>query len=210
MLLNQADTDSSSVLYETTFGGGGGMGASHFWDVNWGMGLDITYSYQGQRKNYGLDDTTFFDGFVDVQLQYVKIPVTAMYRNDSDTRFRYTAALGPMLMFLLEGRRIYSETEFYTEAAGDVTDEYNMVNWGLYTSHGIGYRLGEKIWLNLNFRADWAISDAENKSALIYNQLTQTADVYPADRPKTHNVILGASLGAQISFGPKGPKVVRK
>jgi hypothetical protein len=199
MLLNKADSDSNSVRYQASFGGAIGAGVTYHWTELWGIGLDVVYSFQGQRKEYGLNDTLFPGIYEDVKLQYVKIPVTARYRSDSDTRFQYRAAFGPTFMVLVNATK--KQIVPAKEAEGDATDEYNLLNWGLYMSHGLQYKLGKRIWLTFDLTADWALSDAEDKDAVVTDLLFETTSLYPTDRPKTHNVTLGAAFGVELPLG---------
>lgn len=201
MLLNQADTDSGAVRYVTSYGGGGGADLHYFWHSKWGVGTGVDYSIQGQKKDYGLNDSTFVDAFNTVELHYLKFPFTIRYRTDSDVRFSYNAAFGPTVMALMRARRIYERSQFYAYVEGDVKDEYSALNWGLFMSHGVAYRVGKKILLTMDFYGDWALSDAEKKDAAVYDFLNDVTTVYPEDRPKTHNVVLGAAIGLEIPLG---------
>lgn len=201
MLLNKADSDSSTVLYRSTYAGAFGVGVNYYWNKKWGVGLDAIYSFQGQEKEYGLNDTLFIGIFENVKLQYLKIPVTARYRSDSDTRFRYRATFGPTVMVLVDATK--KQTVPSKEAEGDAKSEFNQLNWGLFTSQGVQFKIGKKIWLNFDLIADWGISDAEDKDAVVRDLLFETSTLYPDDRPSTHNVTIGASFGAELILGKR-------
>lgn len=102
---------------------------------HWGVGIDARYSIEGAKKT--IPET----GEIDIQYDYLRVPIRAMYFFGSwKDDFRPKITAGPSMGFLLKQKGPGYTTE-------------NKFDIGLTASGGFNYRIHDGTWLN--FDAGW-------------------------------------------------------
>ncbi|HOY14376.1 MAG TPA: porin family protein [Saprospiraceae bacterium] len=116
-----------------------------------GIGVDLLYSQQG-----------FKSGNSSVDLNYVKVPVLyKFFFNKLGDAFRPRLELGLSPGFLLTAK---------TNDV-DVKPAYNSFDIGAMGGLGFNYRVGSRLWLNVDLRADLGLTNLSNTNVLGLNDL---------------------------------------
>ena len=111
-----------------------------------GIGVDLLYSQQG-----------FKSGNSEVDLNYVKVPVLyKFFFNKLGDAFRPRLELGFSPGFLMSAK---------TNNV-DVKPTYNSFDIGAMGGLGFNYRVGSRLWLNVDLRADLGLTNLSNTNVL--------------------------------------------
>jgi hypothetical protein len=179
--------------------------------------LGIEYSLLGSKqvqhyKIYHYSDGPLY-GEGSKRLIYIKIPI--LFRGDllAKTNNKLFFTVGPQVSILLSedgGVPIYQGRK--TGVPGDTLSNYDpQESSGAYHSltldavGSVGWelKLYRDVYFRTQLRADYSLTDIENKSyAIIYSYTNVVAQnayyLFSKDRPPTHNISLGLLFG--LSF----------
>lgn len=186
-LLNKDDINNSNFKYENTFDVCFGMSSQYGFDKNMGIGLNVLYSFQGQRyKLNGVERIKKVD--------YLKVPLMFVYCYEINSKFMLTGKVGPQLDLLMNARLTDKDGKNIVSDQKKAYEDYEIA---AVASAGIGYKLIDNLFLDAAFRYDYAFTDAENKSyqTHINNPLTTTNGNGTSTRKITNNETLGITVG---------------
>lgn len=125
-----------------------GLAAVYSHSNHLGLGVDLKYSIEGGKKQYGNNE-------VKTRLNYLRIPIKGIYFfRDYGASLRPKISLGPSFGFLLGGKQEVGSVET------DVKDYYNSVDVGLLASAGFHYNLVTNTWLHFDVSYYHGFSDA--------------------------------------------------
>ena len=147
----------------------GNVGVSLIYSAidNFGIGLDVKYSFEGGKREYTTNIPLAggtFRTIDEASLNYLRLPVKAMFFfGKYGNKLRPKIAVGPSFGFLMGGK-LKSET---TNAGGAVTnttttepnDIFEGFDFGLHGAAGINYRLVERVWLQADVVYNHGLSD---------------------------------------------------
>ena len=103
-----------------------------------GLGVDLKYSIEGDKKEFANVDVTN-------RLNYIRIPVKGIYFfRDYGASFRPKISLGPSFGFLVGGKQEAGSLET------DAKDIYKSFDVGLLGSAGFHYNLVTNTWLHFD------------------------------------------------------------
>lgn len=211
-MLNSDDMDAPQDVftYETTFG----MAAGPMFGYNFGDGigfkLNFLYSAQGQKYSNKNAEGTWVEHTR--RLNYLKVPL--MFGFNTGTEFNkviFAFNVGFQGNLLLRARE-YNDDQSYTpdEALFDnVTDypstyrRYSWLDYGPMVDFGLDIKLTYNIMANIHLRADYSLSDAENKDAaykLWTFGIPEDTRIWGDNRPVTNNLTGGIAVGLTYTF----------
>ena len=211
-MLNQQDMEApqDQFNYETTFGMAFGPTFGYNFNDNFGFRLNALYSAQGQRYtsvNAREELVTHTR-----RINYLKTPLMVSANTGTEFRkFVFSFAAGYQAGFLI-GARYYNDDQSFTPDQGladDVTDypttfqRYSWIDHGPVVDFGLDIKLTYCVFANIHFRADYSISDAEDKNAaykLWSNGVPEDVTFYPSSRSATNNLTGGLSIGLTYTF----------
>ncbi len=231
-ILNSQDSDASEAdfSYVYTYGVAAGIGGGYAFTEHLGVMADLLYSSQGQAHSYdaivGTETFRFTD---EIRLRYLKIPVMFRLSTNTERKTAFTFQVGPQLSYLVSVKQYVGNTNYPhnnqlprdPEGEPDfynVPDRYNTYETLVFdVAGGIGVevKLRYNLKMHLQFRADYSLSDTENKEASydVYQngQVTNvkfydspyTYPHYTGNRPKSSNLTGGLLLGFSYVFIPK-------
>lgn len=115
------------------------------------LGLTSTYSIS-ETSGIGVDALFTQQGFeysgTAIKANYVKVPITyKFFFNELGDAFRPKLSLGFSPGFLVSAKT----------PTGEVTNSFNKFEAGILGGLGFNYRVGSRIWLNADVRADLGI-----------------------------------------------------
>lgn len=212
-LLNNDDIDAAldEFTYKVTWGMAVGPEIGYNFNEHLGFRLDFLYSVQGQEyENLNAEDTWVHHTR---RLHYLKVPL--MFGFNTNTQFNkliFSAHAGFQANFLIKAR-YYNDDESYTpdEALFDnITDypseyqQYSFLDYGPVADIGLDIKLTYNLLANIHLRADYSISDAENKNASFRETLqgiTNQRLFYDSERAETNNLTGGIRLGLTWTIG---------
>lgn len=178
-MFNGDDSDNSNWLFVPTFRASFGASFAYFFSDNAGLGVDLTYSAQGQK--YELNGVDAF-----TKLSYFKIPVLFHYHSNAESSALFYLNVGPQFSLLTSGQ---TETTlpFLGVTALTNSDNYENLNIGAVLALGAGFNLTDFLMLTTGLRFDFAFTDAENKASGLYS--------LDEDRRPNHNATAGLEIG---------------
>jgi|ERR1041385_147667 hypothetical protein len=192
-LANKNDKDNGAIKYLGTFRGAAGITSQFNWSDNWGIGLNVDYSWQGQRFKYaGIERFK--------QVDYVKIPLMLVYNSDPSRNVMFLAKLGPELNILSRARL----TDKDGNLIADQKPAYLKSDLGGLLSLGLQYNISDHLILETSLRGDMTFNNAED-TKYAYNindpigKLTGNMFRSP-DRAKTVSTTLGFVFGLKYAF----------
>lgn len=206
-MLNQDDMEAplDEFEYKTTFGMAAGPTFGYNFNDGLGFRMNFIYSAQGQRYANINDEGTTVNHTR--RLNYLKVPL--MFHFNTNTSYRkiiFSAAAG-FQFNLLARARYYNDDQSYTpdEALWDNVTEYpttyqrySWADMGPVLNLGIEVKMKYNLMANVGVRADYSITDAENKNAA-YKLWTfgvpDDVTYYPDGRAKTSNMNAGLVFG---------------
>ena len=134
--VNFANSDNESTSNAT----GLILGLTSTYSINEtsGLGVALLYTQQG-----------FEFGGIDVRANYVKVPIMyKLFFNDLGEAFRPKLSLGLSPGFLVNAKSLEAE----------VTPSFNKFETGIIGGVGFNYRIGNRVWLNADVRADLGLT----------------------------------------------------
>lgn len=117
------------------------------------LGLTSTYSIN-ETSGIGVDALYTRQGFEyggnNVNANYIKVPIMyKMFFNELGNAFRPKISLGLSPGFLLNAKTLDNE----------VTTSFNKFEVGIVGGLGFNYRIGSRVWLNADVRADLGLNN---------------------------------------------------
>lgn len=111
-----------------------------------GIGVDVLYSQQGFKgNNYTVD------------MNYIKVPVLyKLFFNELGDAFRPRLEVGFSPGYLVSAN----------SNGVDAKPSYNSFDIGAMGGIGFNYRVGSRIWLNVDLRADLGLTNLSNTNVL--------------------------------------------
>jgi hypothetical protein len=198
-MLNKDDRSYFGELYQyrTTYDQAAGMQFLYNFNDRLGVGSGLLFSSEGQ-KFLSIHWNTPFPG--KKRLDYLKIPLFISLNSNADKKIILKVMTGVQLNYLVKSDGvilIIDRPRNYYDLQQANNTYYQKFLFATMLSAGIEYRLSQKMRLGLTFRADYAFTDAENKSASFQYMNDAPVHVYTADnpdRPKTHNYSLSPMM----------------
>ena len=174
-LENRDDNNTSFIQRNATFHTNFGVGAGCNFTDYFGVGMDILYSWQGQR--YEIDGIV-----VNQKINYIKIPVYCSINSDPQKDISFIGKIGPQLGILAhskltdkDGNDITANTNF----------RYKDVTFGGMMNAGMQCRIASGMYASTGVRFDYDFTNADLDKSVYY----------PAGRANTHNMTLGLEIG---------------
>ncbi len=179
-LQNSDDNNNSQIDRKATINTNFGVGATYNFTKNYGVGLDVLYSLQGQK--YETEGLKY-----NQELEYVKVPVFFSYNTDPDKTVSFYGKIGPQLGFLTNAKITGDNGN---ENLGDNKNKYESVTIGGMANAGVQFRLSNQFYLQTGLNFDYDFSNAENKNFA----------GYPANRATTSNMTTGVQIGLKYQL----------
>lgn len=111
---------------------------------HFGIGLDVKYSFEGAKVEFGSVKNQ-------IDLNYVRVPLKAIYFfNKYGDNLRPKIFAGPSFGFLTKAKLNDVET----------TSAYNNVDVALLFGAGLNYRMVKNTWFNVDVSSSLGLSDA--------------------------------------------------
>lgn len=178
-MFNADDSDDADWLFVPTLRASFGASFAYFFSDKVGLGIDLTYSTQGQKFEFNGAD-------VFTKLNYFKIPVLFHYHSNAESSALFYLNAGPQFSLLTSGQT-ETTVPFLGDAALTNSDNYESLNIGAVLALGAGFNLTDFLMLTTGLRFDFAFTDAENKASGFYS--------LDADRRPNHNATAGFEIG---------------
>ena len=231
-ILNQQDSDAGEQYfsYVKTYGVASGVGGGYAFNNHIGVFADLLYSSQGQAHSYEATvdgkTRTFTD---EVRLRYLKLPVMFRLTTNTERKTAFVFQFGPQIDYLVSvkqfiGNTAYPHTNQLPIDPPGQPDFYNVPD-RYYTFKSLVFDgvvgLGAEVKLRYNlkmhllFRADYSLTDIENKDATfdVYQngnietvKFYESQYVYPhytGNRPPSNNLTGGLLIGFSYVLIPK-------
>ena len=180
-LFNSDDFDNDDFDYKATISAAFGLGAGYNFTDNIGIGMNILYSFQGQKNEINSTETI-------TSLEYLKIPVFFSYTYNINENLGLEAKIGPHLSFLSNARLLDEDRD---EIDDDITDVYNDVTFGAVVGIGTQYLISDNVGLFGNIRYDIDFTNAEDEDFSGFINSRET----------TLNSTLGLQVGIRYFLG---------
>lgn len=175
LMYNKDDNNNSGYSKKTTFNGSFGLGAGYNFDQNFGLGLDMLYSLQGQR--YQLSGPEY-----NQKNDYIKVPVYFSYNTDPSKKLSFIGKLGPQVSFLTSSKL---DDKNGNTINGNTKGQYKNATFGAMISAGAQYKLSNNLYLGTAWRFDYDFTNAKDD---------QYAD-FTGGNANTHNMTSGLEVG---------------
>lgn len=206
-------SDKGDPIYKNkiTFAGGGGVSLTYWFKNHLGVQTGLTYVSHNQKfvSSIRITDDSIRTWKGKKRLDYLKVPLLLTFTNllpyKRDSRIAFTMAGGVQLGYLLKGDGaivIFQHYQYddYYDLPESGSEYYSKFVADLVISVGLDFILTKNLAINTAVRADWSITDVENKNATHYNNVP-TYYYSDPNRRKGHNSSLGLLLGLTYSFG---------
>lgn len=206
-------SDKGDPIYKNkvTFAGGGGISFTHFFKQKLGVQTGLMYVSHNQKFlskiKEGPDSIKTWKG--KKRLDYLKVPLLLTYQSiipiKRDSRVAFTMAGGLQFGYLLKGDgaivifKHYEGVNDYYDLPESGNSYYSKYIVDLVLSVGLDFMLNKSLTLNTALRADYSITDVENKDATHYNGIP-TYQYSDDNRKKAHNNSLGLLIGLTYTF----------
>lgn len=179
-LQNSDDKDNDQLDRKATINTNFGIGAGYNFTDNYGLGVDVLYSLQGQKYEVaGVESTQ--------KLEYVKVPVYFSYTANPLKTVSFYGKIGPQVSFLTNAKLTGDQG---IENLGDNKDKYESVTFGGMANAGVQFRLAQKFYLQTGLNFDYDFSNAEDKNFA----------GHVANRSATNNMTAGVQVGLKYQF----------
>lgn len=213
--ISNSISDKDDRIYENklTFAGGGGLNLTYRFNSS-GIQTGLLYVSHNQKfiseyfVNRRANSVATYEG--KKRLDYLKVPLLFTYTYSPPSKkpstVSFTTFAGPQLGYLLKADgavMIYQhgpDSDFYDLPPAS-NSYYKKFIVDLVLGWGLNFRLNNHLAINTAIRADWSISDVENKGATTYDNQLSTYYFGDPDRKKSHNASLGLLLGINYTFG---------
>lgn len=178
-LQNSDDNDNSALKKKATFNSNFGVGAGYQLTPNAGVGIDVLYSFQGEKSEVlGVD--------VNQKLEYIKLPIYFSYNTDDAQAVSFFGKVGPQLSLLTNAKISAAGSDKFISNK----DKFEKVTFGAMANAGVQFKLSENIFLQTGLQFDYDFTNAENKDYL----------GYIPGRADTHNMTAGVQVGLKYKF----------
>lgn len=213
LLLNTDDTNLATDLFKYEPLVGMTAGAVLGWNPSdqFGIRLNVLYSDAGGRYSTR-------ESFVDqvnhtTRIEYLKVPLmVGLHTNSFRRKLMFSFYAGGQMNYMLRATQFNDNPTFEPPLPPNVTDypdgyaQYESLSFSAVADFGLDIFLVDDFSLNLHFRAEYGLTDAEKKG--ITYRLTengQTSDVlfYPRNRSATTAIAGGIVIGLTRTFGAK-------
>lgn len=190
-MFNADEADHPDFLYVPTVRSSFGLSLGFNFSDRAGLAMDVLWSDQGQRYEYGNHDYS-------TRLRYLKLPFMLSINSNPDKTGFVFMNIGPQFGFLLSAETDNhlvvddGELEFYNEELDDVRDANQSFNFGAMFAVGVAFNLSEFMQFTTALRGDFAVTDAEDKQYFV-----------DQDRPSTYNATLGLEFGLRFILRTK-------
>lgn len=174
-LQNEDDNDNNSINRKATFNANFGIGAGYSFTRNVGVGLDVLYSLQGQRRDVSGVETN-------EKVNYLKVPVYFTYNTDASKPVSFIAKVGPQLSIVTDAKLADKDGD---DIVGNTKDRYQSAAFGAVAGAGVQFKLNKNLFLSTAARFDYDFTNAEDDSY----------PSFPAGRPNTYNMTTGLEVG---------------
>ena len=174
-LENRDDNNNSLIQRNATFHTNFGVGAGCNLTENFGVGMDLLYSFQGQR--YELDGVV-----VNQKISYIKIPVYWSINSDPRKDISLIGKMGPQLGILTHSKLTDKNGDDITT---NTNFRYKDLTLGGMMNFGVQVRLMSDMYASSAVRFDYDFTNADRDKS----------GYYPAGRANTHNMTLGLEFG---------------
>jgi len=174
-LENRDDNNTPFIQRNATFHTNFGVGAGYNLTENFGVGMDLLYSWQGQR--YDIDGIV-----VNQKINYIKIPVYWSINSDPSKDISFIGKIGPQLGILTHSRLTDKDGNDIT---ANTNFRYKDVTFGGMMSAGLQRRITRDVYASTGVRFDYDFTNADLDKSVYY----------PAGRANTHNMTVGLEIG---------------
>ena len=211
-LINSTDWNSAQDLfnYKPSFGMAAGPVVGYNFTENFGARVNILYSLQGQRWTHiNVDDEVVVNK---TRLHYLKIPLMVGYNTNTQVaKVIFSVYVGYQMQFLM-GAQFHNDDQSYVPDQSlydnvlrypKVNERFRRFDHGPVLNMGIDVKLTYNVMANIHFRADYGLSDVEDKNetiTLIDKGIPYKESFYPEDRGKTSNITGGILFGLTYTF----------
>ena len=192
-LVNVDDNDSD--LYKTlnAVTGSFGLTSQYGFTENVGIGLDVLYSFQGDKYEWKSIERY-------KNLQYIKVPIMLTVSVPFGSDMMFLGKIGPQIDFLTDAKLLDKDGDAIKSDYSAAFEDYGL---SAMISAGFGYMINDNVSIDLALRYDIGLTDAENKDYQmnIHNPFDMTTPA-PASSPRamTHNMTLGLQVGVRYLF----------
>jgi len=196
-LMNKDDMNNSSLSMKTTFNSSFGITGQYGFTKNLGIGLNVLYSFQGQR--YSMNDFDYYR-----KVGYVKVPIMFVYTVEVSPKVLFIGKIGPQFSFLANAKLTDKNGN---NIVSDQSSSYAGSNFGGVIHAGFSFKLTEMLLLDATLRYDYDFTDAENSAyKLTINNpvpVLSRAQTVTATAPRaasTYNMTAGLTVGLKYLF----------
>ena len=192
-LVNQADIDSDRYRTKHAFNGGFGISTQVGFTENLGIGLNVLYSWQGDKYEWrGIERYKM--------VEYVKIPLMFTVSVPLGMDMLFLGKIGPQIGILTDAKLLNANG---TEIISDYSDAFKSADVSGMISFGLGYQISDKLIFDWSLRYDVGLTNAEDDTYPhnIHNPF-DVAVPAPSSSPRsnTSNMTLGFSLGLRYNL----------
>ncbi len=174
-LQNEDDNDNSSIERKATFNTNFGIGASYNFTPKMGLGLDVLYSLQGQRREVRGVETN-------EKVNYLKVPVYFSYNTDANRPVSFIGKVGPQVSFITDAKLANKDGD---DIIADTKDRYQSATFGAMAGAGVQFKLNSNLFLSTAARFDYDFTNAEDDNYSGYIE----------GSAKTYNMTAGLEVG---------------
>ncbi len=195
-LTNKDDNSNSDFKYVTTFNSSFGITGQYGFTKILGIGLNVLYSFQGQR--YQLSGIENYK-----KVDYVKIPLMFVYSAVISSNVMFIGKIGPELEILSMAKLTDKNNNTLVI---DVSSAYQSTNISGVIHAGFSFKLTELLMLDATLRYDYDFADAEMSSyKTVVNNPSPSLTRIPLSttttrNASTYNMTAGVSVGLKYLF----------
>jgi hypothetical protein len=154
-LVNFDDRSNPYFEYLNTTHSSFGASLQYQYTSELALGIDLTYSIQGQRYKYiGIEG--------DKRVDYVKIPFLLVYSSELPTDILFIAKGGLQLGILTRAKLTDKDGG---DIVSDQSNAYAKYDYSVFMAAGLGYKLDERIFMDFELKFDYSFTNAENPNA---------------------------------------------
>ncbi len=192
-LLNKDDMDSKYYDGKNAFNGHFGLSGQYGISEKIGVGLNVLYSFQGDKYNWKDQERL-------KSLQYVKIPLMLTVTLPIGGQMSFIGKVGPQISFLTDAR-------LYDKDRNSIKDNYKKAfvstDFGGMISAGVSYQLNDQFSMDASLRGDIGFVNAEDKD--FKQNIHDPFDLVtpsPASSPRgsAYNMTAGLNIGVRYKL----------
>lgn len=192
-LVNLDDFDSNLWEEKHAFNGGFGISSQLGFTENLGIGLNVLYSFQGDK--YEWKNVERYKS-----LQYLKIPLMFTVSAPFGTSMMFVGKIGPQLSIMTDAKLFDKNNN---TIKNDYTEAFTNVDFGGMISAGLAYRINDNVSVDAALRYDVGAVNAEDDdySFNIHNPSDfDTPAPATSPRANTSNMTAGLTVGVRYTF----------